>query len=102
MALFADAPVPDFGNRNLDNIVSAAITRFGSEHRDLLSGTRLGVSLVDLTTRDTDPPYGGMNDSAEYFVASLAKIGAMYAAYQLRSFVKEQATNFQGMQEELL
>jgi hypothetical protein len=102
MPLFADSPTADFGNRNLDSAVSGAVARFGREHPELLRGAKLGVSLVDLTTITNDPPYGGLNDRSEYFVASLAKIAAMYAAYQLRSFVREYAATFQGMVEDLL
>jgi beta-lactamase family protein len=105
MPLFAAAPVADFSNRNLDSVVSEAVSRFGREHRDLLQGARLGVSLFDLSTAADDPPYGGLNDTSEFFVASLAKIGAMYAAYQLRSYLREEAAdpdNSTKMPEELL
>jgi hypothetical protein len=102
MPLFADNPTADFGNRNLDGAVSGAVARFGREHPDLLRGAKLGVSLVDLTMITDDPPYGGLNDLSEYFVASLAKIAPMYAAYQLRSFVRTYAATFDGMLENLL
>lgn len=102
MPLFADSPVADFNNRSLDRVVSKIVAEFRRDHPELLRGARLGVSLVDLSTMADDPPYGGMNDLSEYFVASLAKVGAMYAAYQLRSFVKEQARAFDGIVETLL
>src|SRR6266496_302753 len=102
MPLFADSPTADFGNRDLDSAVSGAVARFGREHPELLRGAKPGVSLVDLTTITTDPPYGGLNDLSEYFVGSLAKIAAMYAAHQLRSFVRTFAATFDGMVENLL
>ncbi len=96
MPLFRSSAVADFSNRNLDAGVAQAVQQLGRTASTLVGGARLGACVFDLNSSATDPPYGGVNDGADFFVASLAKIGVMYAAYQLRSFLDELAAAYKG------
>jgi Beta-lactamase enzyme family len=49
--------------------------------------SHMGIALVDLT-RASQIGYAGWNDQQQIYVASLAKIGAMFAAFQLRQAVR--------------
>jgi len=51
---------------------------------------QMGVALVDLS-RNPRIGYAGWNDTRQIYVASLAKIGAMFAAFQLRQSVRAAA-----------
>ncbi len=51
----------------------------------------LGIALVDLTDGTNSPPYAAWNDQRQFEVASLAKIGAMYAAFRLRDAIQQAA-----------
>ena len=50
----------------------------------------MGIALVDLS-RAPRMGYAGRNDTRQIYVASLAKIGAMFAAFQLRQSVRAAA-----------
>lgn len=53
--------------------------------------SNLGISVVDLTGNPPTPPYGGSRDDDMFFAASLVKIAAMFAAYQLLDAVRRDA-----------
>ena len=69
MPLFRSSAVADFSNRNLDAGVAQAVQQLGRTARTLVGGARLGVCVFDLNSSATDPPYGGVNDGADFFVA---------------------------------
>jgi hypothetical protein len=52
--------------------------------------SQMGIALVDLS-RAPQMSYAGWNDTRQIYVASLAKIGAMFAAFQLRQSVRAAA-----------
>src|SRR4029077_20152980 len=52
--------------------------------------SQMGIALVDLS-RAPQMGYAGWNDTRQIYVASLAKIGAMFAAFQLRKCVRAAA-----------
>src|SRR5262244_2949636 len=56
----------------------------------------LGIALVDLS-RGSSMGYGGSNDSRQIYVASLAKIAAMFAAFQLRKAVRAVSTQMRAV-----
>ena len=56
----------------------------------------LGIALVDLSG-GTSMGYAGWNDSRQIYVASLAKIGAMFAAFQLRKAVRAVSTQMRAV-----
>ena len=55
----------------------------------------LGIALVDLS-RGSSMGYAGWNDSRQTYVASLAKIVAMFAAFQLRKAVRAVSTQMRA------
>jgi hypothetical protein len=48
----------------------------------------LAASLIDLTAGPVEPPHGGFFDDQTYYIGSMAKLFAMYAAFELRSRVR--------------
>jgi hypothetical protein len=64
------------------NIVRGQAAALGAHDTDTLA-----AAVVDLTA--ATPAYGGFNDDDTFYVASLGKIMAMYAAYELRSRVQQ-------------
>ena len=56
----------------------------------------LGIALVDLS-RGSSMGYAGWNDSRQTYVASLAKIAAMFAAFQLRKAVRAASTQMRAL-----
>lgn len=52
--------------------------------------SQMGIALVDLS-RTPRMGYAGWNDMRQIYVASLAKIGAMFAAFQLRQSLRAAA-----------
>jgi V8-like Glu-specific endopeptidase len=46
--------------------------------------SHIKVALVDLTKDPTNPDFAGFNDKSQVYVASVAKIAVMLAAFQLR------------------
>jgi Beta-lactamase enzyme family len=114
MPLFPTRSLADFSNRSLDQIVKDAIRNLP---RGLIDDVgQLGVALADLTDLPasasaaqqqpadgtSDPPYGGVNDTANYFGASCLKVAPMYAAYQLRSYLDEVAQSYSGKMQDFL
>src|SRR5262249_3029432 len=67
----------------------------------------MGIALVDLSHRSSDGRsegyirYAGKNDTAQIFVASLAKLAVMFAAYHLLEKVQQAVWNLQGKKEEV-
>ena len=55
----------------------------------------LGVAVVDFTKDANAGRIGGWNIDDEFVVASVAKVAAMYAAYQLRSDLRDLAKDNQ-------
>jgi hypothetical protein len=77
-------PQPDAFNPNWntsDQTFSNSVLRVGLDL--VFDNPNASMALVDLTN-PTAPSYAGVNDQAEIEIASVGKICAMYAAYQLR------------------
>jgi hypothetical protein len=53
--------------------------------------TDLCGAVADLTGAPASPPYSGHNDSDMLYVGSLAKVYAMYVAFELKARVQKQA-----------
>jgi uncharacterized membrane protein YgcG len=87
-SLVAPFPPPivlprDMANTGVINCIEAA--SHDADVRDLCGG------LVDVTGDPALPPYSGHNDTDVLFVGSLAKIYAMYVAFELRRRVTKHA-----------
>jgi hypothetical protein len=67
----------------------------------------MGIALVDLSHRSTDGQsegyirYAGKNDTSQIFVASLAKLAVMFAAYHLLGKVQQAVWDLQCKKEEV-
>lgn len=81
---FPDKP-PTLGWAPSDSL-QAYLNQFATKS----SFSQMGVALVDLS-RAPRMSYAGWNDTRQVYVASLAKIGAMFAAFQLRQSVRAAA-----------
>jgi hypothetical protein len=55
-----------------------------ASHDGAASAKTLVAALVDLTDGFANPPYAGFDDGQSFYVGSMAKIGPMYAAFELR------------------
>lgn len=73
----------DHGNKKLNNCLDTILK---DQNVDKLCG-----ACVDLTGDPAKPSYFGINDEEMLYVGSLAKVYAMYAAFELRSRVEAQA-----------
>ncbi len=82
-------PFPS-GAAALDVITDdAALTAGMAGLADLPDFMVLCAGLVDLTGDPGQPPYAGLADNDMLYAGSLLKIGAMYAAFELRSRVRD-------------
>ncbi len=79
---FPDAPFDAGLVPVTDQALEVCLTKIKNEPQF----KNLSVALVDLTASDS-PRYWGFNDTKQVEVGSLAKIGAMFAAYQLREAI---------------
>jgi hypothetical protein len=88
-------------DRHLQKSLEEALKSFG--HR---LGT-MGIALVDLCHRSTNRQseghirYAGVRDQAQIFVASLAKLSIMFAAYHLLEKVQQAVSNLQSKKEDV-
>lgn len=94
------------GSSDIDPFPSAITVSFDLTNASLNSSagaastgpsvTNLCAAVVDLTGGPAAPAYVGHNDTDMLFVGSLAKIYAMYAAFELKKRVEMQAKKMIG------
>jgi hypothetical protein len=81
---FPASRLPDFPvNSDLDN----AVKKIAEQNQF----SKLGIALIDLTPPIplVGAPYGGVNDLGNFYIASCAKLAALYAACQLLQAVSD-------------
>jgi hypothetical protein len=88
-ARFAD-PLTGKDNKKVNDAFKAAVTAVKTSHPHLSDVAKLPIIIVPLFD-DNTRPFTGQNVDKQFYAGSMLKIGAMFAAFQLRHAVNHLA-----------